>query len=474
MEHSDKIATGNYLNTIKRVLFKRWWLILLITFVVSISAFITSKIVEPVYEASTSIRVQSPVQLTGGTSNRQTFGQTSLGPEAMWLRSRYLLELVMKNLGIGNINNKEEYVAIMEKLVSNINVQTFEGANTLVLTVRWNDAEMVAKITNTLADTFIEKYQLFNNALAKDKRVYIEEQLNLIRIKLDEVQRNLSDFQKKEGIISLDEEIKEVTSRIATWGARRYQIEMDIKIAQARFNQLKEQMPQTKGESGKDLQALFFKDNSALSAMQQNISNLEAEINSMSYKYTDEFSPLLIKKKKLEEIKSSFQAELTRATSGYKSDNNPKNKDFILDLVQTEMEIEAKQNEQIFLDDLIKKEQEKIKTLPEKQIRYIDILRENKVNEEQYTNLLKRLAEARIEENVDMWDVRVFDRAYQPFQPLKPRPVKNTIFGAIIGLVLGIGLSMIFEYFDDSFHSVDEVELFLGLPVLAAIPKMKK
>jgi capsular polysaccharide biosynthesis protein len=73
-----------------------------------------------------------------------------------------------------------------------------------------------------------------------------------------------------------------------------------------------------------------------------------------------------------------------------------------------------------------------------------------------------------------MWDVRVFDRAYQPFQPLKPKPVQNTVFGAIIGLVLGIGLSMIFEYFDDSFHSINEVEEFLGLPVLAAIPKMDK
>lgn len=473
LENQDKIATGNYLNTIKRVFVKRWWLIILITFTVSISAFVTSKIIEPVYEASTSIRVQSPVQFLGGTSS-PLFGKTSLEPEAMWLRSRYLLELVMKYLGIGNINNKQEYIETMEKLVSNIKVQTFEGANTLILTVRWNDAEMVAKITNAIANTFIEKYQLFNSALSKDKRGYIEEQLNLTRIKLDEVQKNLSDFQKKEGVLSLDAEINEVTNRISMWQAKQYQIDMDIKIAQSRFNQLKNQMPQTQGGDGDELQSLFFKNNTALSTMQEIVSRLEEEITSMSYKYTDEYAPLLIKKKKLEEIKGKFQAELSMAANKNKSYGNSQNKGFLLDIVQTEMEIEAKQNEQNLLSDLIIKEQVKIAALPEKQIRYIDILRENKVNEEQYTNLLKRLAQARIEENVDMWDVRVFDRAYQPFKPLKPRPVKNTIFGVIIGLVLGIGISMVFEYFDDSFHSIDEVEQFLGLPVLAAIPKMEK
>ncbi|MEW6088670.1 MAG: GNVR domain-containing protein [bacterium] len=468
----DKIATGNYLITIRRVFIKRWWLIILITFIVSISAFITSKIVEPVYEASTSIRVQSPLQLSVG--NKSMFGKTSLEPEAMWLKSRYLLELVMKNLGIGNMNNKKEYIEIMEKLVNNIKVQTFEGANTLVLTVRWNEPEMVARITNTLADTFIEKYQLFNSALSKDKRVYIEEQLNLIRIKLDEAQKNLSDFQKKEGVISLDGEIKGITERIFSWEAKRYQVEMDIKIAQAKFNQLKEQISLGREDTTLNFQAMFFRDNPVLLSLQETISRFESEVASMSYMYTNEFSPLLIKKKQLEELKDKFHAELTKSASENKSYNNQRQKDFILDMVQAEMEIEAKQNEQTLLTDLIEKEQEKLKSFPEKQIHYVDILREEKVNEEHYTNLLKRLAEARIEENVDMWDVRVFDRAYQPYRPLKPKPVQNTIFGLVIGLVLGIGVSMVFEYFDDSFHSIDEVEQFLNLPVLAAIPKMEE
>lgn len=466
-ENQDSTSTGNYLNIVWRVFIKRWWLIILITFVVSITAFITSKIIEPVYEASTSIRVQSPLQLSSS-------GKTSMEPEAMWLKSRYLIEFVMKKLGIGNASNKREYIQTMEELLNNIKVQTFKGASTLVLTVRWNDAEMVAKITNTLADTFIEKYQLFNNALVKDKRIYIEEQLKLNRIKLDEVQKGLSDFQKKEGIISLNDEIKEVTNRISSWEARRYQIEMDIKIGQDRFNQLKEQMPKTEAGNSNDLQTQFFKNNNAFLEMQENISKLEAEITSMSYKYTDEYPPLLIKKNKLEEIKTKFQAELSKVASGHKSYNNPQNKDFIFDIIKIEMAIESKKNERDYLDGLIKKEQEKIKILPEKQISYVDIIRENKVNEEQYTNLLKRLAEARIEENVEMWDVRIFDRAYQPYKPLKPRPVQNTVFGAIIGFVLGIGISMVFEYFDDSFHSIDEVEQFLNLPVLAAIPKMNK
>ncbi len=479
----QKTATSNYLTTINRVVLKRLWLIILITFTVSISAFITSKIIEPVYEASTSIRVQITQQ---PASVKQHYTQPSLEPEAMWLKSRYLVELVMKNLGIGSTaKDQEEYIELMEKLQNNINVQTFEGANTLLISVKWNDADMVAKIANNLADTFIEKYQIFNTSQAREKRIFIEDQMNLIRIKLDEAQKNLNNFQEKEGVMQANDMINEITKRISNWEARKYQVGIDSMVLQSKFNQIKEQISQIKGDVNSDTDISndyknFLKSNTPLLQMQGNISVLEEEVNSLTYRYTDEY-PLLsakkkeleTKKKDLEDEKTKFQDEVNRINLENKVKPKEFNNPFLLELIKTEMEINAKKNEEKLLQDLIIKEQKKIKSLPEKQSMYADVLREKMVNEEYYTILLKRLSEARIEENVNTNDVRVFDRAYKPYQPLKPRPLMNTIMGAIIGLVLGIGVSMTIEYFDDSFHSVAEVEQFLKLPVLAAIPKLE-
>jgi len=39
-------------------------------------------------------------------------------------------------------------------------------------------------------------------------------------------------------------------------------------------------------------------------------------------------------------------------------------------------------------------------------------------------------------------------------------------------LMLGVGLAFLLEFFDFSFHSIDEVEEYLNLPVLGAIHKI--
>ena len=46
--------------------------------------------------------------------------------------------------------------------------------------------------------------------------------------------------------------------------------------------------------------------------------------------------------------------------------------------------------------------------------------------------------------------------------------------GAIIGLILGLGLSFLFEYFDKTIKTPEDVEGYLGLPVLGTIPKIDK
>jgi polysaccharide biosynthesis transport protein len=55
--------------------------------------------------------------------------------------------------------------------------------------------------------------------------------------------------------------------------------------------------------------------------------------------------------------------------------------------------------------------------------------------------------------------------------PAKPRVALNLALGAIVGLLFGVGLAFALEYMDTSVKSLDDVERFLGVPVLAVIPQ---
>ena len=55
--------------------------------------------------------------------------------------------------------------------------------------------------------------------------------------------------------------------------------------------------------------------------------------------------------------------------------------------------------------------------------------------------------------------------------PVKPNVTLNFALGGIVGLAFGIGLAFFLEYMDTSVKSLDDVERYLQVPVLAVIPK---
>ena len=67
--------------------------------------------------------------------------------------------------------------------------------------------------------------------------------------------------------------------------------------------------------------------------------------------------------------------------------------------------------------------------------------------------------------------VSVKQVAEPPSFAARPRVGLNMALGALVGLVLGVGLAFFIEYLDTSVKTMDDVETLLGVPVLAIIPR---
>lgn len=55
--------------------------------------------------------------------------------------------------------------------------------------------------------------------------------------------------------------------------------------------------------------------------------------------------------------------------------------------------------------------------------------------------------------------------------PVSPNVTLNLVLGAVVGLIFGIGIAFFLEYLDTSVKSLEDVERYLQVPVLAVIPK---
>jgi succinoglycan biosynthesis transport protein ExoP len=70
--------------------------------------------------------------------------------------------------------------------------------------------------------------------------------------------------------------------------------------------------------------------------------------------------------------------------------------------------------------------------------------------------------------------VSVKQKAEPPSFPARPRVGLNLMLGALVGLMVGLGLAFFIEYLDTSVKTMEDVEGLLGVPVLAIIPQNVK
>lgn len=71
---------------------------------------------------------------------------------------------------------------------------------------------------------------------------------------------------------------------------------------------------------------------------------------------------------------------------------------------------------------------------------------------------------------------QIVDPATPPSEPFSPRPLSNAILAGAFGLLVGVGLAFLLEYFDDSVKTKDHLERAVGagVPVFGLIPRIER
>ena len=115
-----------------------------------------------------------------------------------------------------------------------------------------------------------------------------------------------------------------------------------------------------------------------------------------------------------------------------------------------------------------------LQRIPAKEVEFARLERRPKILEEIYTLLQTRLKETEITQAAEDPTVRVVDAAILPINPVRPKRGLVISMAALLGLMLSVGAAFAREMMDRTVHTKEDVQAFTGATVLGLIPRIPR
>jgi len=129
-----------------------------------------------------------------------------------------------------------------------------------------------------------------------------------------------------------------------------------------------------------------------------------------------------------------------------------------------------------WLSDQVTSYERNLVLTPDRDLEQQRLVQEVDNNRQLYNSFLQQSTIAQIAEAFENAKVSgrfiVLEPATRPLSPSKPNRPMLVMLALLIGAVVGVGTVLVVEHHDESVKNADEVESLIGLPVLAAIPRV--
>jgi capsular exopolysaccharide synthesis family protein len=304
--------------------------------------------------------------------------------------------------------------------------------------------ELASQVANTVATHYI-KLNLENRFKATEQaKEQLNEQLELMRAKVESADEALQAFCEKHGFIFLDDKEKNVAlQRLSDLNEALARAESDRMTKEALYRQTK------KGEF-ESLTAVL--DNKMIQELKQQYLQLEVQYSKLAETFKPEYPEMIRLKKQMETIQRRLNAEYARYMTAIKN------------------EYESCLRKESLVRSSFEQQKALVTEMQQKGIQYNILKREADTNRDLYKNLLQRMKEAGIQAGITASNIQTVDQAEVPARPYKPNIPRKILYAAVIGLFIGAGLAFFLEYLDNTIKTSEDVEQIVRLPSFGMVP----
>ncbi len=450
------------LKDILRILRRRRGLILGVFLAAVVASVVISWILPPTYEAETTLRIKQSKGLADSLLGSMPLGNAMATKQMMStyaeiLKSRTVVESMMDKV-YGDSSERPMY----KQMVDRITTLPVRDTEILKVSVTDRNPAKAQQIVNTLVQSFVERMTDLVRSEQRMIRSFIGERLEEAKRELLAAEASLELYKREQQIVAPSEEIKAIIGNLTTINKLKAENSVALSSAQAKLQSAQAQLGEQKPE--------FVAENQLILQYRSKLADLEVQLVGMLQKYTEKHPEVMALRAAIEETKQRLNAEIARVINAEASSMNPVYQGLLQTRIQAEVEIAAAKAQREAIDRVIAEQEQMLTSLPAKELGLVRVMRDATVAQEIYVMLAKRHEEARISEVMQPTDVQVVDAAVAPDKPIKPNKRLNVMIAAFLGLFAGTGLAFVLEYINKTILNTEDVEYYLGLPVLGTIP----
>ncbi len=486
-ENEPQLTLQDYL----RVLYGGRWLIIISFLVVLVSTAIFTFTAPPVYQAGATVLVEQDKSVERALFDMNTFGSqsTMIANQVEILKSRTLAERVIQaleaasyrdSLEVFQPNSSGEYLPLRDQidwLMANLEVTPKQETDLIEIRFSAGSAFEAAEICNVIARTFQQLNKEFNLSEFKDLRQFLEFQLNKKSEELTASENVLRNFRETRKVVALDESTKELIKRLAESQAGLEAALVELEGIQEQKRTLEKQLEERRELLSADVTQIS---SPLLLELQQEYARFVNENVKFQTLLSQEptVDPVVFqseiqkRKRQMAALQDRLREEAQRiANTSMISDPLQIAQSLLTNILELDSRIKGTSAKINALRDVVTQYERQLEKLPGQGLELARLMRQVEVDRSTYILLTQKLEETKIAEAGQKELIRVVDRAIEPEYPVSPKKARNLLLGALLGLGLGVGLTFLMEYLDNSIKNPEVLEK-MGLSILAIIPEI--
>lgn len=347
----------------------------------------------------------------------------------------------------GGDPSEDMYEGLSYHLASIIQVMPIPKTRLVVIKIRHHDPKIAQKVVTEVAQAFINNNLARRTGAKQETTTFLQKRLAELQSEIHTAEEQLADYSKKHEIISLKEEENPVMERLATLNRQVLEAEASRKDVESIHKLIKDG---TTADAVPEVQQ-----SSIITGLQSKLSDLKQKRAELLTTYTEDWPGVKQAEQTIKQIEKDIQAEKVKIING----------------IETRY-LAAKERERLLRADLDKQMGTTIKQ-NESAINYRIKQQEIDTKRELSKTLLSQLKENEIAGSSKNNNISFITPAVMPKYRVSPQvtwTLTMTFFFATLG---GFGVALIRDYLNTRIRSIEDVDRFVNLPTLGAIPELR-